>query len=93
MASTTIIKLAPELKAREKQLAERTGRSIHRVIVEAVERLTAHDEKMRDFVDEALAADVDIQRTGVAYRAKDVHAWLDRLATGNEEKPPKPWRR
>ncbi|KAA9131598.1 hypothetical protein F3N42_09795 [Marinihelvus fidelis] len=93
MASTTTIKLAPELKARVIELAGRTGRSTHGFIIEAVERLTAHEEKMRDFVEEALAADADIERTGEVYRADDVHAWLDQLAAGEHAKPPRAWRK
>jgi hypothetical protein len=48
---------------------------------------------MRSLVEEALAADADIERTGEVYRAEDVHAWLARLARDPAAKRPKPWRR
>jgi hypothetical protein len=48
---------------------------------------------MRSFVKEALAADADIEKTGEAYRAPDVHAWMKRLVIGESAARPKPWRR
>ena len=93
MADTTSIKLPPKLKSRVAALSRRTGRSAHSFIVEAVERLATHEEKMQSFVKEALAADADIERTGEVYKAEDVHAWLQRLASTGRVARPKPWRR
>ena len=90
---TTSIKLPPKLKARVAALAKKSGRSAHSFIVEAVERHAAREEKIQNFVKEALAADADIERTGEVYRAEDVHAWLDRLSKGEKSARPKPWRR
>ena len=59
------IRLPPELRARINALAKQTGRSAHSLIVEAVERHAAYEEQMRILVEEALAADADIERTGV----------------------------
>lgn len=92
-ADTTTVKLPPKLKARVVALARKTGRSAHSVIVEAVERHTRREERVYDFVKEALAADADIERTGEVYRAEDVHAWLERLAKGEKSSRPKPWQR
>ena len=93
MAATTSIKLPPRLKARVAALARKSGRSTHAVIIEAVERHAAHEEKIQSFVKEALAADADIERTGEVYRSDDVHAWLERLARDGKAIRPKPWRR
>jgi predicted transcriptional regulator len=93
MTATTTIRLPPELRARINVLAKQTGRSAHSLIVEAVERHAAYEEQMRSLVEDALAADADIERTGEAYRAEDVHAWLARLARDPAAKRPKPWRR
>ena len=93
MSATTTIRLPPELRARINALAKQTGRSAHSLIVEAVERHAAYEEQMRNLVEEAIAADADIERTGEVYRAEDVHAWLARLARGPAAKRPKPWRR
>jgi predicted transcriptional regulator len=92
-ADTTTVKLPPKLKARVTALARKTGRSAHSFIVEAVERHTQREERVYDFVKEALAADADIERTGEVYRAEDVHAWLERLAKGEKPSRPKPWQR
>jgi hypothetical protein len=43
---------------------------------------------MRAFVAEALAADLDTERTGEVYLAEDVHAWLERLAQGKKVRRP-----
>jgi predicted transcriptional regulator len=93
MTATTTIRLPPELRARITALAKQTGRSAHSLIVEAVERHAAYEERMRSFVEEALAADADIERAGEVYRAEDVHAWLTRLARDPSAQRPKPWRR
>ncbi len=90
---TTTVKLPPKLKARVSALARKTGRSAHSFIVEAVERHAQREERVHDFVKEALAADADIERTGEVYRAEDVHAWLERLAKGQQSPRPKPWKR
>jgi predicted transcriptional regulator len=93
MAATTTIRLPLKLRARLGAIAKQTGRSAHSLIVEAVERHTAYEEQMRSLVKEALAADVDIEKTGEVYRAEDVHAWMNRLAVGKAGARPTPWRR
>lgn len=93
MASTTTLKLPPALKERVSALAEASGKSPHSVMIEAIERHIEHEEQMRAFVQEALQADRDIERTGEVYAAADVHAWLERLAQGRKVRRPKSWRR
>ena len=51
------------------------------------------EERMREFVREAMAADAAIEAGADVYRADDVHGWLDRLARGGKAKRPAPWRR
>ena len=48
---------------------------------------------MRSLVKEAIAADVEIERTGEVYRAEDAHAWMARLASSPASAKPKPWQR
>jgi len=90
---TTSVKLPSALKSRVAALAKKTGRSAHSLIVEAVERHTSAEERMQEFITQALAADADIERTGEVYAPEDVHAWIDRLAAGKKARRPKPWRR
>jgi predicted transcriptional regulator len=93
MAETTTIRLPSELRARIHALAKQSGRSAHSVILEAVERHADYEEQMRSLVQEALAADEEIERTGEVYRTDDVHAWVERLARVQGGSRPKPWRR
>jgi predicted transcriptional regulator len=91
--TTTTLKLPPELKQRVVTLAKQTDRTPHSLMIEALERQVAHEERVRVFVKEALDADKHIDRTGEVYAAKDVHAWLERLASNRKAKRPKPWRK
>jgi predicted transcriptional regulator len=93
MAETTTIRLPPKLRARLRAIAKETDRSVHSLIVEAVEKHASYEEQMRKLVNEALDADGQIERTGEVYRAEDVHAWVDRLARGVASPRPKPWRK
>jgi len=92
-SATTTLKLPPELRARLAALAKKTGRSAHSIMLEAIERHAAREERTREFVKEALAADRAIDRGGEVYRADDVHAWMDRLASGKKASRPQPWRK
>jgi predicted transcriptional regulator len=93
MASTTTLKLPAGLKQRLSALAEQSGKSPHGLMLEAIERHVEYEERMRAFVQEAMEADRDIERTGEVYAAADVHAWIERLAQGQKARRPKPWRR
>lgn len=93
MSETTTIRLPPKLRARLRTIAKETDRSVHSLIVEAVEKHAAYEEQMRSLVKEALAADAEIDRTGEVYRAEDVHAWAERLSQGVASARPKPWRK
>ena len=93
MSETTTIRLPPKLRARLRALAKETDRSVHSIIVEAVERHAAYEEQLRAFVKDALEADAEIERTADVYAAADVHAWTQRLAQGVASPRPKPWRK
>jgi len=93
MSETTTIRLPPKLRARLRAIAKETDRSVHSLILEAVEKHTGYEEQMRKLVKEALEADEEIDRTGEVYRAEDVHAWVERLAQGGAQPKPKPWRK
>lgn len=90
--STTTLKLPVALKARIAKLAKASGRAPHAIMVAALEQQVLRDERMAAFVQEALDADRDIDAGGEVYGAADVHAWLQRLATGGNPTRPKPWR-
>ncbi len=93
MADTTTLKLPRGLKTRIARLARQTGRAPHALMLEALEREVSREERMREFVREALEADAAIEAGAEVYRAEDVHAWLDRLARGGKARRPAPWRK
>jgi predicted transcriptional regulator len=93
MTSTTSVKLPPELKERVAELARKTGRTPHSLIVEAVERHTFYEERMQEFIEEALQADAEMEATGEFYSLEDVSAWTEKLVRGEKAPPPKPCRR
>ena len=93
MTTTTTLKLPEKLKARIARLAKVKQCSAHSLMVEALEREVLREERMQEFVREALAADAAVDAGGSVYRAQDVHAWLDRLASNRKAAQPRPWRK
>lgn len=93
MTVTTTLKIPEELKRKIARLARETGRSAHSIMVEALEREVRREERMREFVKEALRADRKIEAGAPIYRAEDVHAWVERLAKDPKAARPEPWRR
>ena len=91
--TTTTLKLPAKLKTRIARLAKTTGRSAHSLMLAALEREIAREERLQAFVREAQAADTAIDAGANIYRAEDVHVWLDRLATRRSASRPKPWRK
>lgn len=93
MTATTTLKLPDKLKTRIARLAKETGRSAHSLMIEALEREVAREERMREFVREALASDAAVEEGAAVYRAEDVRPWLERLARNGLAARPKPWRK
>lgn len=89
MAQATTLKLPAKLKARIARLARQTGRSAHRVMLQALERGVTREERMREFVREALAADAAVEAGAPAYRAEDVHSRLAQIAAGAKRPRPR----
>lgn len=93
MTATTTLKLPDKLKSRIARLAKETGRSAHSLMVDALEREVTREERMREFVREAIVANTRVEEGAAVYRAEDVHAWLDRLAHNPKVARPKVWRK
>ena len=92
-AKTTTLKLPEKLKKRIARLARQTGQTPHSLMLRALERETSREERVREFVREALVSKAEIDAGGAVYRAEDVHAWMERLAKGEKPARPSPWRR
>ena len=93
MVSPTTLKLPEKLKARVVKLARESSRTPHAMMIEAIEREVGREERYRAFVKEARAADREIEGGAPVYAARDVHAWMERLATGRSAPSPKACRR
>jgi predicted transcriptional regulator len=93
MTAATTLKLPEKLKARIARLAKQTGQSPHSLMLRALERDVAREERMRDFVRAAMASDSAVEAGGAVYRSEDVHAWMERLAKGEKPPRPSPWRK
>ncbi len=89
MTTTTKLRLPEKLKTRIARLAKAKQRSAQSVMVEALEREVAREERMREIVREGLAADAAIEAGAAVYRADDVHAWLGRLAINGKAARPR----
>lgn len=85
----TTLKLPPELKQRIRAAAAAIGTSPHAFMIAALERETALAEQRRGFVGEALEARADLERTGTAYDAHEVHAYLKARAAGRPTARPR----
>jgi predicted transcriptional regulator len=85
---TTSLKLPASLKRRVARVAQPTGRTPHAFMVDAIERQTTYEERLRDFIAEATLADRAIDGGQGVYEADAVHAWLDRLAVQRPGKRP-----
>ena len=90
----TTIKISPKLKARISAVVKGTDKSAHAFMLEAIEHETEQAELRKRFVADALKAEKEFERTGLAYDADEVHAYVKALARGRKATPPKakPWR-
>jgi predicted transcriptional regulator len=92
MAATTTLKLPESLKKRIAPLAESAGKTPHAWMVEALETHASLAEKRRAFIADARASMKEVGKTGLAYRAEDVHRYLRARASGKKPPRPKPVR-
>jgi len=88
MAVSTTLKLSERLKQRIAPLAKSAGKTPHAWMVEALEAHTALAEKRKAFVADALAAEKEVERSGKAYPADEVHRYLRARVAGKKVKRP-----
>lgn len=92
-SSTTTLKISETLKRRVARLAKKQQQTPHGLMVRAIEEKVSRAERMQQFVGDALRAKSEIEAGGPVYRARDVFAWMERLAKGEKPPRPKPWRK
>lgn len=93
--SPTTIKLSATLKKRIASVVKHTGQSVHAFMLEAIAEKAELAEKRRLFVEDALEAEREMEASGLAYDADDVHQYLRERAQGKQSKRPqaKSWRK
>ena len=89
-ATTTTLKLPEHLKKRIAPLAASAGKTPHAWMVEALETQAALAEKRRVFVAGALAAEKETEKTGISYKASEVHRFMRARAAGRKTARPRP---
>lgn len=87
---TTSLKLDEKTKSRLQYLADKRRRSTHWLMREAIEQYVEREEKREQFRQEALAAWVEYQATGLHVTAEEADAWLAQLEAGEDAEPPSP---
>jgi predicted transcriptional regulator len=80
--ATTTIRLDEELKARVAAAAERSGKTPHAFMLEAIAESVEHDEADAEFHRIADERWAEIQATGETVPWEDVKAWLEAHARG-----------
>ena len=90
----TSLKIPSELKSRIDKLAVKSGKSTHAFVLSALEEYVSLSELSAHFLDDAIAADEAMQRSGLGYDAKDVHAYVTAKSQGKRARRPraKRWR-
>ena len=87
--STTSLKLPEELKSRIVQMAEKSDRSPHALMLEILEQGVTAQEMRREFVESALKAEKEFDRTREGYALDDVMAYFDAKIKGLKPAKPK----
>jgi predicted transcriptional regulator len=85
----TSIKISADLKNRIQALAEARSRSVHSLMIEALEIYTLREEQRESLRQEARAAHDDYMRTGLHITAEEADTWLAELEAGKDVEPPK----
>ena len=91
----TSLKLPEALKKRVQTLIKGRATTAHAFMVEAIERAAASEELRRRFGADAAAAEEETERSGKAYEAAEVFAYLEARARGAKARRPRPkaWHR
>jgi len=91
----TSLKLSDELRRRIQNIIAGSDRTAHAFMVDAIERAARAEELRQRFGEEAQAAEEETLRSGKAYDAGEVFAYLEARARGRKPKRPRlrSWRR
>jgi predicted transcriptional regulator len=71
------------------QLAERQNRSVHSLVLEAVDLFTEQQKAWQDFEDQALRSYERYQATGLHVTLEEMEVWAKKLKNNPNESLPK----
>jgi len=91
----TSLKLPEPLKERVDEAAKKAGKTAHAFMVDAIEQETTRAEAYAAFMEDALEAEREHERSGKHYDAADVFRYMTARAAGKPAKRPRPksWRK
>ncbi len=84
----TSIKLPLELHTRVQRIATVRKRSVHEVMIRAIEAYVDREEKRETIRQECIKAHDEYLLTGLHVTGEEVDAWIDQLVEGNQTEPP-----
>ena len=84
----TSIKLPLELHARVQHIATVRKRSVHEVMIRAMETYVDREEKREAIRQECIKAHDEYMLTGLHVAGEEVDAWIDQLLDGDETEMP-----
>jgi predicted transcriptional regulator len=85
----TSIKLPPQLRNRMQTLAAARQRSVHELMIRAVETYVEREEKREAIRQECIQAHDDYLRTGLHLTDEEVDEWVDQVVQGIKADIPK----
>lgn len=85
----TSVKMLPTLYARVQSLAETRQRSVHALMLQAIESYVTREEQRESLRLEALAAHDAYMKTGLHITGEEMDTWLAELELGHEVESPK----
>jgi predicted transcriptional regulator len=89
MTTATSLKLPDGLKERIQAVLEDSDETAHAFMLKAIRKATEEAEWMKSFVEDALAAQAEVERTGKAYRYEDLKQYWLAKAAGKKAVLPK----
>ena len=93
MTVSTTLKLPGTLKDQVAKLAEVAGKSPHAWMVEAIDAQAKQAGKRLTFYAEARQSRAEYEKTGISYRAEEVHRYFLARTSGKQARRPGPVKR
>lgn len=87
--AVTSLKLPDQLKQRLAAIVSGTDRSAHAFMIDAIAQEVTRAEQRRDFLQDAMKAQAEVERTGRVYDADEVFTYLRARAQGKQTKRPR----